>query len=165
VTPEQEQDFEDYVRARGSSLLRLAYCLVGDWDRAADVCQSALVRLYGAWGRAATHEALDAYARRIVTNEANRWWRRPARREELIEAPARASRDTLSEVEVRDELWSLLQQLPRRQRAVVVLRYVEELSEVETANLLGCSVGTVKSSASKAMARLRLAAAVPGGVA
>lgn len=161
-----EQDFGDFVRARGPALLRLAYCLVGDWHRADDVCQAALVRLYRAWPRVARHDALDAYARRIVTNEANRWWRRPASREELPGDLAGSSHDPMRAVDDHDQLWRLLMTLPKRQRAVVVLRYVEDLSEHETARVLDCSVGTVKSTASKAMARLRVAAAaIPRGVA
>ena len=156
----QEQDFAAYVGARGPALLRLAYCLVGDWHRADDVCQAALVRLHRAWPRVSAYEALDAYSRRIVTNEANRWWRRPSAREELPGDVHVAGPDALVGVEVRDELWRLLLQLPRRQRAAVVLRHVEDLSEAEVARVMGCSVGTVKSTTSKAMARLR-ALAVP----
>lgn len=163
---QDERDFADYVRARSPALLRLSYCLVGDWYRADDVCQAALVRLHRAWPRVAAYEALDAYARRIVTNEAHRWWRRASNREELPGEVAAPSRDALGAVDARDELWHLLMTLPKRQRAVVVLRYVEDLSEQETARVLDCSVGTVKSTASKAMARLRVAAnALPGGVA
>ena len=157
-----EQDFADYVRGRGPSLQRLAYSLVGDWHRADDVLQAALVRLYRAWPRVSGYEALDAYSRRIVTNEANRWWRHPARREEPSADVTTGHSDGLDAVESRDELWRLLMTLPKRQRAVVVLRYVEDLSEAETARVLECTVGTVKSSASKAMARLRLTSELTG---
>lgn len=162
-----ERGFEEFLRARGPALLRLAYLLVGDWHRADDVCQAAFVRLHRAWPRVCGYDAVDAYARQVVTNEANRWWRRPARREELPGEVAVPAADGLAVVEARDELWRLLMALPGRQRAVVVLRYVEDLSEDETARVLGCSVGTVKSTASKAMARLRGVAAspLPGGVA
>ncbi len=160
-----EQDFADYVRGRGPSLQRLAYSLVGDWHRADDVLQAALVRLYRAWPRVSGYEALDAYSRRIVTNEANRWWRRPARREELSADVTIGHADGLGAVDARDELWRLLMTLPKRQRAVVVLRYIEDLSEQETARVLDCTVGTVKSSTSKAMARLRLTAELAGDTA
>ncbi len=162
---EQQRDFADFVRARGPALLKLAFCLIGDWHRADDVCQAALVRLYRAWPRVCRYEALDAYARRIVTNEAHRWWRRPWRREALpgdfeVNAP-----DPLDAFNDRDEVWRLLMTLPIRQRAVVVLRYIEDLSEQETAQVLSCPVGTVKSTTSRAMARLRMAAdSLPGGV-
>ena len=157
-----ELDFADYVRGRSPSLQRLAYSLVGDWHRADDVLQAALVRLYRAWPRICGYEALDAYSRRIVTNEANRWWRRPARREQLSADVTTGHCDDLGAVDARDELWRLLMTLPKRQRAVVVLRYVEDLSEQETARVLNCTVGTVKSTASKAMARLRFTAELTG---
>lgn len=165
MNAEQEQNFADYVHSHGHALLRLSYCLVGEWHRADDVCQLALVRLYRAWPRVCRYEALDAYARRIVANEANRWWRRPSRREEVTDYLEVPAPDRIAAVDARDELWRLLNTLPRRQRAVIVLRYVEDLSEQETAQVLGCSLGTVKSSASKAMARLRVAAeSLSGGV-
>ena len=159
---QQEQDFADYVRGRGPALQRLAFSLVGDWHRADDVLQAALVRLSRAWPRVSGYEALDAYSRRIVTNEANRWWRRPARREQLSADVTTGHCDDLGAVDARDELWRLLMTLPKRQRAVVVLRYVEDLSEQETARVLNCTVGTVKSTASKAMARLRFTAELTG---
>jgi RNA polymerase sigma-70 factor (sigma-E family) len=162
VKQPDEAAFEAFVVSRAPALLRLAYLLVGDWDRADDVCQESLVRLHRAWLGV---DVPEAYARRVVANEANRWWRRPDRREEFVERPpVELASSDVDTTESRDELWRLLRTLPRRQRAVVVLRYLEDLSEVETAQLLGCSVGTVKSSASKAMARLRAAVAVPGGV-
>ena len=157
-----ELDFADYVRGRGPSLQRLAYSLVGDWHRADDVVQAALVRLSRAWPRVCGYEALDAYSRRLVINEANRWWRRPARREQLSADVTAGRSDGLGAVDARDELWRLLMTLPKRQRAVVVLRYVEDLSEQETARVLDCTVGTVKSTASRAMARLRCTAELTG---
>lgn len=162
---QRENDFADFVHARGGDLLRLAYYLVGDWHRADDVCQAALVRLYRAWSRVADYQDVEAYARRVVTNEARRWWRRPSRHEDLPgEVPA-PSGDTLGAVDARDQIWRLLMALPKRQREVVVLRYLEDLSEEDTARVLQISVGTVKSTASKAMARLRVAVAAQlGGV-
>jgi RNA polymerase sigma-70 factor (sigma-E family) len=156
---ESEKDFAEYLRVRGKALLRLSYCLIGDRQRADDVCQAAFLRLYRVWPRIREYEDVDAYARRVVTNEAHRWWRRPSAREDLPGEVAPPAADGFAAVDARDELWRLLMTLSRRQRAVVVLRYVEDLSEEDTADLLGCSVGTVKSTASKAMARLRLAAA------
>jgi RNA polymerase sigma-70 factor (sigma-E family) len=165
VDAQQERDFDDYVRARGQALMKLSFYLVGDRQLAEDVCQSALVRLYRAWPRVARVESLDAYARRVVVNEAHRWWRRPSSRETARAQVPDTSVPTDTAIEVRDELWRLLLSLPRRQRAVLVLRYLEELSEQETAMALGCSVGTVKSTGSKALARLRAAAAPQlGGV-
>jgi len=157
VDVQQERDFDDYVRARGPALMKLSFFLLGDWHLAEDVSQAALVRLYRAWPRIARYESLDAYARRVVVNEANRWWRRPSARELPRAELADAALPSDTTLEMRDELWRLLLSLPRRQRAVLVLRYLEELSEQETATALGCTTGTVKSSTSKALARLHTA--------
>jgi RNA polymerase sigma-70 factor (sigma-E family) len=148
-------DFDDFVAARSSALLRTAYLLTHDHAHAEDLLQSALTRAWFAWSRIEGHP--EPYVRRILVNTYASWWRRRWNGEvptgELPEQPATggdADRDT------GQDLWAAMARLPRRQRAVVVLRYFEDLTEAETARLLGCSVGTVKSQTSKAFAKLRI---------
>ena len=153
---ERDADFTAYLVARQSKLLRTAYLLTGDRHQAEDVLQTALAKLYLAWDRVRERESLDGYVRRILVNETTSLWRRAWRRHEL---PS----DTLPDIEQRPqhddgssaELWQLVQGLPPKARAVLVLRYYEELSEAETAEALGISVGTVKSQTSRALAALR----------
>jgi RNA polymerase sigma-70 factor (sigma-E family) len=148
--------FEEFAQAHGDSLIGLSYALCGDRGRAEDAVQEALTRLYLRWGR--IDDPLP-YARRCVINATNDEWRRLSRlwqREsdaagQLAEVPA-ALDDLVAD---RDRLLQALRQLPYGQRAVMVLRYWYQLSEPETARVLGNSVGTVKSQASRAMARLR----------
>ncbi len=152
----RDADFAAYMQARQASLLRTAYLLTGDRHTAEDLTQTAFAKLYLAWDKVRDQGSIDGYVRRIVVNEHNSLWRRAWKRREL-------SSDQLPEHPHRDEydagagreLWDLVQTLPRKARAVVVLRYYEELSEAETAEVLGISVGTVKSQASRALAALR----------
>jgi RNA polymerase sigma-70 factor (sigma-E family) len=145
--------FDEFVATRSQVLLRTAYLLTGDHGQAEDLLQTALAKSWFAWGR--IDGAPEPYVRRVLATTYATWWRRRWRGErptgELPDRPAPAG----SAVEDRDALWRALDQLPRRQRAVVVLRYYEDLSEAETAAALGISPGTVKSQASKALAALR----------
>ncbi len=150
-------DFAAYMRARQPSLLRTAYLLTGDRHAAEDLVQTALAKLFLSWDRVRDREALDGYVRRILVNEHRSAWRRAWRRLER-------STDTVPEQEPhhdayddgsRAALWDAVRSLPPKQRAVVVLRYYEELGEREIADLLGISPGTVKSQASRALATLR----------
>jgi RNA polymerase sigma-70 factor (sigma-E family) len=150
----RDSEFSSYMAARQPSLLRTAYLLTGDRHTAEDLVQTALAKLYLSWDRVQRQESVDGYVRRILVNEHNSLWRRPWKKRETTTselpehaAPAAAGRD--------DALWELVQTLPRKQRAAVVLRYYEELSEAETAEVLGVSVGTVKSQTSRALAALR----------
>ena len=153
-----EDDFRDFVTARWSALLRTAYLLTGDRDRAEDLVQSALVRAHRHWSRIRRDGAGEAYVRKTMTNLNTDWWRRLGSREHRVEAvpDRRRAVDDYAALEVRDELWTALQQLPPRMRAALVLRYFEDLSEADTAAALGCSVGSVKSQCSRGLARLRL---------
>jgi RNA polymerase sigma-70 factor (sigma-E family) len=150
-----ESEFDAFVIARSPDLLRTAYLLTGDRDRAEDLLQTALAKAWFAWRRIEWEP--DAYVRRIMATTAASWWRRrwvgelPAR--ELPDTDVRPETDR---VDARNDLWLALRHLPPRQRAVVVLRYLEDRSEAETAQLLGCSPGTVKSQAAKALAKLRV---------
>jgi len=153
----QQQDFEDYVRGRSSSLLRTAHLLTGDRSDAEDLLQVALERLSRHWRRLDGDP--DAYVRRTMVNLATDRWRlrnrRPqqARGELLDEHPHGA--DPHRQVEQRLDLVRALRTLTPRQRAVLVLRYFDDLSEADTARAIGCSIGTVKSTCSRALARLR----------
>ena len=154
---ERDADFSAYLSARQPALLRTAYLLTGNRADAEDLLQTALAKLYLAWNRVREREAIDGYARRIIVNEHNSLWRRAWKRQEIAvtEVPERQSHEDRYDGERNAALWSFVQSLPRRQRAIVVLRYYEELSEAETADVLGISVGTVKSQSSRALAALR----------
>jgi RNA polymerase sigma-70 factor (sigma-E family) len=150
-------DFDDFVRGSATRLLRTAVLLTGDRGAAEDLLQETYERIYVHWPRI-RGGAPEAYARRTLTNlAANRWRKRLRRPVEVALADHDQSRpDDSEEYAVRRELLAALQQLPPRQRAVIVLRYYEDLTEAQTAETLGCSVGTVKSQASRALDRLRL---------
>ncbi len=145
---------ETYVRERTPALLRYALALCGDHATAEDLVQGALARAYRHWGRIGDDP--DAYVRRAVLNAHLNRWTRLLRREAVRDVlPETASADRTSDVDDRDALWRALGTLPPRQRAVLVLRYLEGLDERATAACMGTSVGTVKSQASKALASLR----------
>ena len=151
--------FDDFVAARSTSLLRTAYLLTHDRGLAEDLLQTALAKAWFAWERIDGQP--EAYVRRILVNTYATWWRRKWNGEEptedLPESGSAVGRPGESHrADDRADLWQALGRLPKRQRAVVVLRFYEDLSEAETAEILGCSVGTVKSQASKALAKLRL---------
>jgi RNA polymerase sigma-70 factor (ECF subfamily) len=151
-----EDDFRDFVAARSSALLRTAYLLAGDWATAEDLLQISLTKTFLAWKRLGRIEAVEPYTRRVLVNTATSWWRRRWHGERPTEVlPERATADGLEERLERDALWRHVRTLPARQRAVLVLRFYEDMSEAETARLLDVSVGTVKSQCSRALATLR----------
>src|SRR5215472_5555672 len=164
--PKAELTFEDFVRARSGSLLRTALLLAGqNRAEAEDLLQLALERAFRHWGRVSRTGAPERYVRTILANASADRWRRAARRAErpllaVDQDPAVA--DRTAEVENRDYLMRALAQLPPRQRTVLVLRYFDDLSEIETARMLGCTVGTVKAHAARGLARLREAASEDG---
>lgn len=151
------EGFDEFVAARSTALLRTAYLLTRDRGLAEDLLQTSLAKAWFSWG--GIEGRPEAYVRKILVNTYATWWRRRWNGEEpsdeLPESGVERSGES-ARVDDRADLWHALGQLPKRQRAVVVLRYYEDLSEAETAELLGCSVGTVKSQASKALAKLRL---------
>jgi RNA polymerase sigma-70 factor (sigma-E family) len=152
----KDVEFSEYMVARQPSLLRTAYLLTGDRHTAEDLVQTALAKLYLSWDKVQDRESVDGYVRRILVNEHNSLWRRPWKRRERVtsELPEEATHGPSGRSHDPD-LWALVQTLPAKQRAAVVLRYYEELSEAETAAVLGVSVGTVKSQTSRALATLR----------
>ncbi|MCW2780442.1 MAG: SigE family polymerase sigma factor [Marmoricola sp.] len=152
----RDADFEAWMVARHGALLRTAYLLTGDSHSAEDLVQTSLAKLYLAWDRVQDREHIDAYARRILVNEHRSGWRRPWRKREVVseQVPERGAPAAEYDGE-SDALWDFVSTLPPKQRAVIVLRYYEQLSEAETADVLGVSVGTIKSQASRALATLR----------
>jgi RNA polymerase sigma-70 factor (sigma-E family) len=151
--------FDAFVRARLPALLRFAHALTGDPHTAADLVQDALERTGMRWDRIERQGDPEGYVRRAILNgRVSRW--RKHRRETLVDCVP--ERVTSYEVPGRDDqLWQLLATLPPRQRAVLVLRYYEDLSEAQIADILGCAPGTVKSQSSKALAKLRVALSPP----
>ena len=149
--------FRAYVAARSPALLRTAYLLTGSRADAEDLLQTALAKTYLAWDRIREREVVDGYVRRVLVNTQTSWWRRRRVDERPTgELPERGSgRDATEDLVLHDALWTALANLPKRQRAMVVLRYYEDLSEAETAQALGVSVGTVKSTTSRALVKLR----------
>jgi RNA polymerase sigma-70 factor (sigma-E family) len=163
-----EAAFGEYVTARGAGLLRMALLLTSNRADAEDLLQAALAKTYLAWDRIQDRAALDAYVKRAMVNTQISWWRRRRVEEFPTEdIPDRAVAEHLPPSELEDTVRRALDRLPRRMRAVVVLRYYEGMSEPEIADALGVSRGTVKSTVSRAVAKLRmdteLAGCVPGG--
>jgi RNA polymerase sigma-70 factor (sigma-E family) len=149
---EDEAEFDSFVVARSHALLRTAYLLVHDEALAEDLLQTSLAKAWFAWRRIEGDP--EAYVRRILVTTSASWWRRRWTRETpSADLPDRTPAPGAPDWQ---DLWDAIGHLPRRQRAVVVLRYLEDRTEAETAHLLGCSVGTVKSQCAKALAKLRL---------
>jgi RNA polymerase sigma-70 factor (sigma-E family) len=154
---EIDERFAAYVRERGEHHLRVAVLLTGDWHAAEDLVQASLVKLYRAWPRLDTGADPDAYLRRVMVNTHRSWWRARWRRE--TPAAALPERSCDGDIAERQVLGALVRQalakLPRQQRAVLVLRYCEDLPEAEVAGLLGCTAGTVKTHAHRGLRTLR----------
>jgi RNA polymerase sigma-70 factor (sigma-E family) len=155
--PVDEHAFRDYVRARRPALLRTAYLLTGNLADAEDLVQSALAKTYLAWHRIEDPGAVDSYVRRAMVNTQISWWRR-RRLEEFPtdEIPDQATADYPVSTDVQESLRRAIDRLPHRMRAAVMLRYYEDMTEAEVAEVLGVSVGTVKSTVSRAVAKLRI---------
>lgn len=163
-TSAKDAEFAAWMTARQPALLRTAYLLTGDHHSAEDLVATTLAKVYLSWDKVQRREVIDGYARRILVNENNSTWRRAWKKREVSsdEIPERVTiHDTYDDGRSR-QLWDFVQTLPKKQRAVVVLRYYEELSEAETADALDISIGTVKSQASRALATLRAAAPASG---
>jgi RNA polymerase sigma-70 factor (sigma-E family) len=148
-------EFRDWATAARPRLRRTAYLLSGDWHLAEDLAQETLLRMYAVWRRVAQIGAPDAYARRTLINAYRSTLRRPSRREYLTDVIPEQAAAQSGSPEERDVLLRALAELGQSQRAIVVLRYWEDLSVIEVAEVLGLSQGTVKSQASRALATLR----------
>lgn len=147
-------DFEEFVAARSAALWRSAYLLTGDRHRAEDLLQAALVKAWRKWGSISRREAAESYVRAALVTTYTDWWRRRWNGEVATEHLPEESAEA-TDVAVRRDVLAALALLPRGQRAVIVLRFFDDLTERQTAEALGISVGTVKSQAAKALATLR----------
>jgi RNA polymerase sigma-70 factor (sigma-E family) len=158
-----DEDFAEFVAARWGSLYRLAYLLAASPAGAEDLLQTTLEKAYMNWARIGRMQYAEAYVRRMLANtlvsSKRRAWSRERPSDDLPEMPGESA-----EVPVLDRslLWPLVCALPDRQRAVIVLRYYEDLSEAQIAEVLGCAPGTVKSQSSAAITALRRAVAAAG---
>jgi RNA polymerase sigma-70 factor (sigma-E family) len=155
------EEFTAYVAASAARMRRTAYLMCGDWQRAEDEVQTALVKLYLAWDRVRARQSLDAFVRttlvRGLIDERRRPWRRERTAAALPDLPAVEHLAFEDQLAVRDALALV----PPRQRAVLVLRFYEDCDVAETARLIGCSEGTVKSQTARGLARLRELLALP----
>lgn len=156
MTPDDESAFARFVQAEEDRLIRIAFLLTGNWATSEDLLQSALLRTWRRWGSLRETDAAGSYTVRCMTNLSSAWWRRRWNGEQpTADLPERPARDAYDDVELSHVVLTALGRLTARQRAVVVLRFSCDLPEVEVARLLGCSVGTIKSTTSRALKRLR----------
>lgn len=150
-----EEDFREFVRDSSRRLLHIAELLTGDLHRAEDLVQTALARAYPRWSRIRREDAF-AYVRACMVNASRDWWRRGSWREGPPEVQDRASgHDPIASHAERDAVLRELASLTRRERAVIVLRFYEDLTEAAVADQLGIAVGTVKSTTARALSKLR----------
>ncbi len=149
-------NYYEFVAARSDRLLRTAFMLTRDWAHAEDLLQEAMAKAWFAWGRVSGDP--EAYVRKIIITTYITWWRRRRWKAEVPtgEIPDEVSADEMRWSDERDAVWRALGRLPAGQRAVIVLRFYEDLTEIKTAEVMGCSVGTVKSQTAKALAKLRV---------
>lgn len=156
-------NFDEYVRTRGGALLRFAYLLCGDKHRAEDFTQEALARCHRRWRAIERNGDPEPYVRKAILRQFLSWRRRKSSDEHVVDEfyDTATTTDTAQELAERDAMWQVLTTLPRKQRAVLVLRYYEDLPDAKIAELLGCSAVTVRVHASRAFARLRNHPAMP----
>ena len=150
-----EDGFTDFVRTHSATLFRTAYLMTGDYQRAEDLLQTTLVRVYQRWPRVETMDRPVGYARKVLVSQAVSWWRRRSSHETALllrDEPAWGGR--MEEVAEHERVWQAVLSLPARQRAVTVLRYYEDLSEAQIAEALDMAPGTVKSHGHAAARRL-----------
>jgi RNA polymerase sigma-70 factor (sigma-E family) len=148
--------FSEMAATRSPTLLRTAYLMVGDHQLAQDLLQEALVKAYVAWPRLRDITKAEAYVRRTMMTTAISWRRRRSFQERPVEVvPEAGDADQTERLASHDDVWAQVCGLPPRQRAALVLRYYEDLSYADTAEVLGCSVGTVASQVSEALGKLR----------
>lgn len=150
-----EDGFTDFVRAYSATLFRTAYLLTGDYQRAEDLLQTTLVRVYQRWSRVEAMERPVGYARKVLVSQEVSWWRRRSSRESALSLRDEpVSGDLVDEIAEHERVWKAVLSLPPRQRAVAVLKYYEDMSEADIAETLGMASGTVKSHSHAAGRRL-----------
>jgi RNA polymerase sigma-70 factor (sigma-E family) len=158
VNSQQEQEFRRFVASRSGALLRTAYLLTGNPHDAQDLLQTALMSVARRWASITRHDQPEPYVRKAMYRHRINWWRGRSRRPEVVveRVPEHSVRgDFADDSAARWSIVDALAKLPPKQRAVVVLRYYEDRSEAETAEIMGISPGTVRSQASRALAKLR----------
>ena len=157
MTRALDQEFLEFVNGQAAALHRMAYLLCGDWHLADDLVQETLAKSFRHWARVQRAGNPDAYVRRMLVNECRRYWRRHRHAAGPVDVTGLEPGvpDDAAAVTNRVALFQALLSLPARQRATIVLRYLEGMSERETAAVLGCSEGTVKSQSSRALGSLR----------
>lgn len=165
MTRRDPAEFTEFAQARSGALYRAAYLMVGDTQLAQDLLHEALTKTYVAWPRLRDPRNAEAYARKAITTTAISWFRRRSWKNEQPTAETSDSQaggfeDSAAE---REWLWQALLGLPPRQRAAIVLRYYEDLTEADTADAMGCAIGTVKSQVSAGLRTLRAALVSRGG--
>jgi RNA polymerase sigma-70 factor (sigma-E family) len=156
MTARDEDSFRNFVLQWWSPLTRTAFLLTGDRGYAEDLVQAALEKTHRKWSRVAAMESPQAYVRKAMVHTAVSWRRRRRVAEvTLLGTDTTVTNDEYVRIEQRQQIVAALRRLPPKMRAVLVLRYFEDLSEQDIADTLGCSVGTVKSQASRGLDRLR----------
>ena len=163
MNSKDREQFREFMVSRWPELVRLGYALTGDRWLAEDLAQTALADACTVWWRVRRADDPDAYVRRILINASNRRFRRRRPAEQARGLPEAPLADPAVLAGQRSDLMTALRALPRRQRAVIVLRYWADLSDAQVAALLGCSEGTVRSQAWRALAKLRVSAALVDG--
>jgi len=163
VNGQDREQFREFMATRWPGLVRLGYALTGDRGLAEDLAQTALAGACRVWWRVKRADDPDAYVRRILINASNRQFRRQRPAEDARAVPEGSLADPADEVDQRSDLMAALRELGPRQRAVIVLRYWADLSDAQVADLLGCSEGTVRSQAWRALAKLRVSTALVDG--
>ena len=156
----EDEDFDEFVGEVSPRLLRTAYLLCGSRDDAKDLVQEALERACRKWHRIAAADSPEAYVRRIMINLANSRWRRNSRQresEQALAAQRAAPGDEYGRLDLRDQLTSLLKDLPIRMRTIIVLRYFHDMDDARIAEALGITQSSVRSQVSRGLARLRAA--------
>ena len=156
VDSADRERFDELVRHRFGALLRFGYVLTRDWQLAEDLTQTALAKTWFRWNQLRDVDAAEFYVRRLMVSAYGKWWRRKWRGEVPTGVlPDRGVDTATDRVATRDALTRALLTLPPRTRAMLALRFYDDLSEVAVAEIVGCSVGNVKSTVSRALARLR----------
>jgi RNA polymerase sigma-70 factor (sigma-E family) len=154
--PRDTEEFCAFVASRSAALFRVAYLVIGDHQLAQDLVQEALAKTYVAWPRLHDVSNAEAYTRRVIATTAISWRRRRGFHERpAAHLPEPHQADPAGATVLHDALWACLRDLPPRQRTAIVLRHYVDLSEAQTAETMGCSVGAVKSSVSAGLRRLR----------
>jgi RNA polymerase sigma-70 factor (sigma-E family) len=156
MDPGRDHEFAEFVDGRFTALQRFGYLLTGEWHLAEDLVQTSLTKVWFRRGSLRSGNALESYTRTVMVNTSTQWWRRKWRGETPTEMlPEPHAPEQYGDVDNRDLLLRALATLPRRTRATLVLRYFEDLPEAEIAQIMGCSIGTVKSNVSRGLAKLR----------